>query len=138
MTVCVTLMPVIAEKAGASTLDSYSCVAIDSETTLISIPWNGAAALANQVSSASCAGRSRTDRPLISASRNFLISAAAFGLGALLAACCGPQAARASAETMPTTSARARIIELMKSSLPGLLRPPESFRDQTNRKTRAA
>ncbi len=34
----VTWMPVIAENAGASTWDSYSWVAMVSETTLISIP----------------------------------------------------------------------------------------------------
>ena len=35
---CVTLMPVIALKAGASTLLSYSWVAMVSDTTLISMP----------------------------------------------------------------------------------------------------
>ena len=71
---CVTLMPVIAVKAGASIFDSYSCVVIVSETTLISMPWKGAAALTNQCSSASCAARSSTDMSLISASRNALAS----------------------------------------------------------------
>jgi hypothetical protein len=44
---CVTLMPVISLKALASTLDSYSCVVIVSETTLISMPAKGFAALMN-------------------------------------------------------------------------------------------
>ena len=39
-------MPAISWKAFASVFDSYSCVVIVSETTLISMPWNGFAALA--------------------------------------------------------------------------------------------
>src|SRR3954452_7674496 len=42
-----TLMPVISVNALASVRASYSCVVIVSETTLISMPWNGFAALTN-------------------------------------------------------------------------------------------
>ena len=38
---CVTLMPVISVKALASVFDSYSCVVMVSETTLISMPGEG-------------------------------------------------------------------------------------------------
>ena len=38
---CVTLMPVMAVKAVASILDSYSCVVMVSETTLMSMPAKG-------------------------------------------------------------------------------------------------
>src|SRR6266705_1841977 len=44
MTSCLTLMPVSSVKAFARVLDSYSCVVIVSDTTLISIPLKGAAA----------------------------------------------------------------------------------------------
>src|ERR1700749_2247975 len=44
---CLTLMPVISSKALASVFDSYSCVVRVSETVLISMPLNGAAALMN-------------------------------------------------------------------------------------------
>src|SRR6266700_7645992 len=44
MTSCLTLMPVSSVKAFASVLDSYSCVVIVSDTTLISMPLKGAAA----------------------------------------------------------------------------------------------
>ena len=45
------LMPVISAKAFASVRDSYSCVVIVSDTTLISMPLNGAAAFSNHCSS---------------------------------------------------------------------------------------
>ena len=44
---CLTLMPVISVNALASTFDSYSCVAMVSETMLISMPAKGFAALMN-------------------------------------------------------------------------------------------
>ncbi len=53
----VTLMPVIAVKAGARTFDSYSCVVMVSETTLISMPAKGFAASMNHCISASCVAR---------------------------------------------------------------------------------
>ena len=66
---CVILMPVIAENAGARTVDSYVWVAMVSETTLISMPWNGCAASMNHCISASCSARDRADRSIVS-SRN--------------------------------------------------------------------
>src|SRR5882724_4836283 len=45
MTSCLTLMPVISVKAFASVLDSYSWVVMVSETTLMSMPLKGTAAL---------------------------------------------------------------------------------------------
>src|SRR3546814_612185 len=50
----VTLMPVISENALASVLDSYSWVVMVSDTTLMSMPWNGSAALMNHSISAIC------------------------------------------------------------------------------------
>ena len=44
-------MPVISVKAFASVLDSYSCVVMVSDTTLISMPLKGSAALTNHCSS---------------------------------------------------------------------------------------
>src|SRR5215831_674931 len=51
---CFTLMPVISVKALASVLDSYSCVVMVSETTLISMPAKGFAALMNHCISFIC------------------------------------------------------------------------------------
>src|SRR5260370_41659668 len=51
---CFTLIPVISVNALASTLDSYSCVVMVSETTLISMPANGLAALMNHCISFIC------------------------------------------------------------------------------------
>ena len=48
---CLTLMPVISVKAFASVRDSYSCVVMVSDTTLISMPLKGAAAFSNHCSS---------------------------------------------------------------------------------------
>src|SRR5215475_1265366 len=47
-------MPVISSNALVKVLDSYSCVGIVSDSTLISIPLKGAAALMNHSSSFSC------------------------------------------------------------------------------------
>lgn len=82
---------------------------------------------------------SRTDWSLISASRNFAISAEAFGLGALFVARSGPQAdtPKARADATASMSARGRIFDRIETFLPGALAAPESVRDQTNRKTRA-
>src|SRR5262245_51706758 len=44
-------MPVISSKALVSTFDSYSCVGMVSDSTLISIPLNGSAAFTNHSSS---------------------------------------------------------------------------------------
>src|SRR6056297_3136183 len=87
----VTLMPVIAEKAGASTLDSYSCVVMVSETTVISMPRKGSAASMNHCISASCSARLSAERSPISSSRNALAS--------LMSASAGP-VIRPSAATM--------------------------------------
>src|SRR6266851_6552267 len=51
---CLTLIPVISANALASTLDSYSCVVMVSETTLISMPAKGFAALMNHCISFIC------------------------------------------------------------------------------------
>src|SRR5258708_17305056 len=51
---CLTLMPVISVNALASTLDSYSCVVMVSETTLMSMPAKGFAALMNHCISFIC------------------------------------------------------------------------------------
>src|SRR5262245_22746518 len=51
---CLTLIPVISVNALASTLDSYSCVVMVSETMLISMPTNGFAALMNHCISFIC------------------------------------------------------------------------------------
>src|SRR5262245_11539981 len=51
---CLTLIPVISAKALASTLDSYSCVVMVSETMLISMPAKGFAALMNHCISFIC------------------------------------------------------------------------------------
>jgi len=55
------VFPVISLKALASTLDSYSWVVRVSETTLMSIPRNGSAALMNHFSSSSCCSGVRVD-----------------------------------------------------------------------------
>jgi len=47
-------MPVISSKALVSTFDSYSCVGMVSDSTLISMPLNGFAALTNHSISFSC------------------------------------------------------------------------------------
>jgi hypothetical protein len=47
-------MPVISSNALVSVFDSYSCVGIVSDSTLISIPLKGAAALTNHSISLSC------------------------------------------------------------------------------------
>ena len=70
----VTLIPVIAVNAGASTLDSYSWVVIVSDTTLISIPAKGWAASMNHCISASWPARSSVERSPISLSRKVLAS----------------------------------------------------------------
>src|SRR6478736_7630432 len=51
MVSCLTLMPVISVNALASVFDSYSCVVMVSDTTLISMPLKGSAALAYHCSS---------------------------------------------------------------------------------------
>src|SRR5687767_12319691 len=48
-------MPVISSNALVSVLDSYSWVGMVSDSTLISMPWKGLAALMNHCSSFSCA-----------------------------------------------------------------------------------
>src|SRR6056297_658364 len=63
-------IPVIAVKAGARTLASYSWVVMVSDTTRISMPAKGCAASMNHCISASCAARSSADISPISASRN--------------------------------------------------------------------
>ena len=50
----VTLIPVISSNALVSVFDSYSCVGMVSETTLISMPRNGSAALMNHSISFIC------------------------------------------------------------------------------------
>src|SRR6056297_2555755 len=87
----VTLMPVIAENAGARTLDSYSCVAMVSDTTVMSMPRNSSAASMNHCISASCSARLSAERSPISSSRNALAS--------LMSASAGP-VIRPSAATM--------------------------------------
>src|SRR5215204_434434 len=47
-------MPVISKKAWARTFDSYSCVGMSSDSTLISMPLNGSAALMNHSISFIC------------------------------------------------------------------------------------
>src|SRR5690242_7055853 len=56
---CLRLMPVISENALASVLDSYTCVSMLSDTTLIVCPRKGAAASRNHFISASCCSRVR-------------------------------------------------------------------------------
>src|SRR6478609_7346256 len=51
---CVTLIPVISANALARTLDSYSCVVRVSDTTLMSMPTKGFAALMNHSISFIC------------------------------------------------------------------------------------
>ena len=58
---CFSLMPVISLNALASVLASYSWVVMVSETTLISMPLNGSAALANHCSSFSCSSFDRVE-----------------------------------------------------------------------------
>src|SRR2546427_8480783 len=56
-----TLIPVISSKALARTLDSYSCVGIVSDRTLISMPRYGLAALMNHSISLSCCSFDRVE-----------------------------------------------------------------------------
>ncbi len=79
------LIPVMAEKAGARTLLSYSWVVMVSETTLISIPAKGWAASMNHCISASCSARDSEERSPISASRNFFAASMSAQAGAATA-----------------------------------------------------
>ena len=56
-------MPVIASNAWASTFDSYSCVGMSSDSTLISMPAKGFAASMNHCISFSWSARDSVDRP---------------------------------------------------------------------------
>ena len=55
-------MPVISVKALASVFDSYSCVVMVSDTTLMSMPAKGFAASMNHCISFSWSARDRVDR----------------------------------------------------------------------------
>src|SRR6266481_1905571 len=76
MTSCLTLIPVSSVKAFARVLDSYSCVVIVSETTLISIPLKGWAAFSNHccaVASSANAGEAIVTEAAISAAALLIV-----------------------------------------------------------------
>ena len=86
---CFTLMPVISVNALASTLDSYSCVVMVSETMLISMPTNGFAALMNHCISFICSSLDSVD-----GWNSLSIHLFAAASSAYAGACDGPQTRR--------------------------------------------
>src|ERR1041384_7329805 len=81
---CLTLIPVISVNALASTLDSYSCVVMVSETMLISMPAKGFAALMNHCISFICSSLESVEG-WNSLSIHFLAAASSADAGAQMA-----------------------------------------------------
>src|SRR5215813_1845236 len=82
---CLTLMPVISVNALASVPDSYSWVVIVSDTTLISMPLKGSAALMNHCISFIWSSLERVDG-WNSLSIHFFAAASSAQAGAVIAA----------------------------------------------------